>query len=197
MSNNEISQDMKTLLRKTYTILIFAVITWVVTIVFGYPITATLGPGTSGIVTVIITTIIMVVGIRVANNVWAPIGIVTLFSILAIPFPFFGPQGWQKIILGFLVGVIYTFSLTPLPAKRRSVQIWRMTIIAALATCASLWIMFLIMQRFNLPGAEKLKAFVGIGSTVYGVLGGIGAFLGEMIYDRYIKNLSAAKQLQD
>jgi len=177
-----------------YMVLLFAVSTWVLTLAFGFPITAALGPGTSGLITTVITTIVVVIGIRIINKPFAAFLIVLLFSILSIPFPFFGPIGFHKIILGAVVGIIY--EIHNLPFLRIS-SYWRLVIASALATCVSLWVMYGMMLIFNLPGIDKLKSFVLIGSLIYGLLAAIGAIIGQKIYYKTLKNLKSTRQLED
>ncbi|MCD6565381.1 MAG: hypothetical protein J7K53_05515 [Bacteroidales bacterium] len=197
MDNNnkpDNSSTKNSLFNHRYNVFLFAIVTWVFTLAFGFPITAALGPGTSGLVTTVITTMVVVIGIRIANRPFAAFLIILLFSILSIPFPFFGPIGPHKIILGFVVGLFY--ELHSLHFLRIS-SYWRLVIASSVATCVSLWVMYGMMIFFNLTGIEKLRGFVLVGSIVYAFLAAIGAIIGQKIYFKTLKNLKSTRQLED
>lgn len=181
------------LLKKMLICAVFAAATFAVAFVLGNAITMTLGPGTSGIVTIVFTTIVMVIGARVVNTFWAFTIMVTLFTCFAIPTNIFGPPHPLKILIGFATGLSY--DLCHLVFRQFS-QRFALPISAAVSTAVSILLIYWLMLYFEHPRAEYMAGILKYIAPLYAVLGFVGGLLGNNMFAKYLENLSITRQLQ-
>lgn len=170
---------------------VFAAATFAASFSLGNAITLALGPGTSGIATIIITTVVVVIGARIIGAIGVFTLMVLLFTALAIPTNMFGPPGPQKLLIGAATGFVYDL-LWNLGKRKR----FSLPIAAAIATAVSILLIFWLMVFLNHPRKDYLYSILGYTLPVYAVLGFLGALLGNWIFDRYLSRLSVVKQLQ-
>jgi len=170
---------------------IIAAATFGACFVLGNAITVALGPGMSGIATIIVTTILVVVGARIVETRGVFTLMVFLFTVLAIPTNMFGPPGPHKAIIGIVTGLVYdgVWNVT----GRRS---WSLFLAAALATACSIFLIFGLMVILEYPRADYLRAMLKYLVPAYAALGWIGAMLGNRIYETSLRELSLVKQLR-
>jgi hypothetical protein len=171
--------------------LAFGVATFVVSWVLGSGITSVLGPGTSGLVTVIFTTIVVIAGARVVE---AP-GVFTLmtlvFALCAIPTTQYGPPGPQKLVVAIVTGVVYDVIWLALRRTRIA-----SALAAAIATAVSLLAIYRLLVFLSHPRADYLRKTLPFALPLYAILAFIGAIVGEWIYRNHLQNLSAVRQLR-
>lgn len=173
----------------------FSAATFAASFVLGSAFTAVLGPGTSGITTIIITTILVVIGALIINTRCIFLVMVMLYTIFAIPTNMFGPPGLQKIFIGLITGAIYDlfwYLTTSLKLKR-----YALPTSAAFATGISIVLIFWLLVILNHPRAEFLKKALIYIIPVYAALGFVGALLGEWIYDKNIRSIVANLKKDD
>ena len=170
---------------------VFSAATFAISFLLGGAITASLGPGTSGIVTIVITTILVIICARIVELPGAMILVVTLYTLFAIPTTMFGPPGLPKVIIGFLTGLIYDFVITI--GKRKK---WSYPIAAFFATAISIILIFYLLVILDHPRADYLRNILYYAIPLYVVLGFIGAIFGNWLYDKNLLKLDIIKSLK-
>jgi ABC-type thiamin/hydroxymethylpyrimidine transport system permease subunit len=177
--------------KRLFVSVIFASATFAVSFVLGNAITLAMGPGTSGLFTIIVTTILVVVCARIVGLFGVFTVVVVLFSILAIPTNMFGPPGPQKIVIGFMTGLTYDI----VSAIGRNWK-YSMPSAAAIATMVSIGLIAWLLVLLNHPRKDYLLAILYWLVPVYGVLGFLGGMLGDAIYNKSLSKLSVVKQFK-
>jgi len=170
---------------------VFAAATFAVSFALGYAVTMSLGPGTSGVFTIVATTVLVVVCARIVPKKGVFTILVTLFTLMAIPTSMFGPPGPHKVIIGLLTGLVYdlTWNLT---GRRR----FSLPVAAAMATAASIALIFGLMILLGHPRVSYLRSIMYYIVPLYGALGFLGAWFGNWIYDKRIQGLPMAEQFR-
>lgn len=169
----------------------FSAATFAAAFVLGNAVTVALGPGTSGIFTIIITTVLVVVCARTVETLGVFVLVVSLFTVFAIPTNLFGPPGPHKIVVGLLTGVAYDIVWNVLGRKK-----WSLPTAAALATALSIGLIFGLMVYLDHPRKEYLRSILKFTVPLYAILGFIGAHVGNWIYDKILSKLSVVLQLK-
>lgn len=159
-------------------------LTFAASFVFGGAITTALGPGTSGIVTIVITTIVVVFGAKLVDEIGALTLIVTLYSIFAIPTNMFGPPGPAKIIVGILVGISY--EITVFGFKRLGREDLGYISAGAVGAIFAIFLIWGVLILVDPQGATASR----LGDVIlwiwipYGILGVIGGWVGIRVYNQ-------------
>lgn len=177
--------------KKLSVALAFGVATFVVSFVLGSGITSVLGPGTSGLVTIIFTTVVVITGARIVESPGVFLIMVLTFAGLAIPTTQFGPPGVQKLLVGVATGVVYDLVWVAFKRSRLGSGF-----AAAASTMTSLFTIYRLLVYVGHPRAEYLEKMLPYALPTYGVLGFIGAMIGEWIYRNHLSDLSAVRQLR-
>jgi hypothetical protein len=165
--------------------------TFAAAFVLGNAITLTLGPGTSGLVTIIVTTVLIVVCARLVETVGVLTVAVGLFTVFAIPTNLFGPPGPQKVLIGVLTGLSYDL-VWNLSGRRK----WSLPAAAAISTALSIVLIFGLMVLLDHPRKDYLRSILAFTVPLYAVLGVVGAVIGNRIYDKSLGRLAVVQQLQ-
>lgn len=171
---------------------VFSAATFAISYILGGAITASLGPGTSGIVTIIITTVLVIICARIVNAPGVMTLVVTLYTFFAIPTTMFGPPGIQKVVIGIITGIIYDLVINL--GKRKK---WSFPFAAFFATAVSLILIFYLLVILQHPRAEYLRKMLYFMVPVYGFLGFIGGILGNWLYEKSLSRLSVVKALEE
>jgi len=169
----------------------FGVATFAISFVLGNAITLALGPGTSGFVTILFTTILVVCAARITELRGVFTLMVTLFTILAIPTNLFGPAGPQKIIIGLATGITYDIFWEIFNRKRFSLQI-----AAFASTAVSIVLIWQLMILLQHPKADYLTKYIYYLIPIYGILGSLGAWIGNWMYLKHLANRSVVKTIK-
>ncbi len=180
-------------LKHAFVAAVFAAATFAIAFVLGNSITLALGPGTSGFVSAVITTILVVVGANIVRRLGTFTLMVTLFTVLAIPTNLFGPPGPYKIAIGACTGIVYDlvwFTLSKLKLEKLALPA-----AAAVATGVSLLLVFWLLSYLGHPKTDDLRKILVFAVPIYALLGLLGGWLGNVIYGR-IKHLSVVRQLE-
>lgn len=172
-------------MKKLLTISFFSAAIFGLAFVLGNAITTAFGPGMSGFISTIFTTLLIVVSAKVTEMRGVFTITITLFTILAIPTSLFGPPGPQKIIIGLLTGLCYDLVWELMGRSKHSLKV-----AAFIATALSLILVYFLMTKLDHPKLESLKNIIYWAPFVYGLLGAIGAMLGESIYSKFLKDNS-------
>jgi len=173
---------------------VFAALTFAASFVLGSAITATAGPGMSGIATIIVTTIVVVCGAKIIDRFGAVWLMVVLYSFFAIPTTMLGPPGPHKLLVGLLTGVAYDGVIFLL---RRGSWAYRLAggTGAAVAILA-IWGLFAV---FSPPGwdkaADKIHKLAAFIVPFYFLLGVVGGHLGDWLYNKSLKDLAVVQNL--
>jgi len=170
---------------------VFAAATFAVSFALGYAVTMSLGPGSSGVFTIIATTILVVVCARIVPNYGVFTLLVTLFTVIAIPTNMFGPPGPHKIAIGLLIGIIYDLTWNLLGRRKYSLPI-----AASIATACSIVFILLLMMLLGHPRVDYLRSILYYAVPLYAGLGFAGAWFGEKIYEKRIRGLPIIKQFR-
>lgn len=172
---------------------VFSTATFAASFAIGSGITIAFGPGLSGIATILITTIIMVIGANSIKTRGYFTVAVMFFTILAIPTQMFGPAGPHKIFIGFLTGLIYDLVWT-IAGRNRT---FSLPIAAAVSTAFSIIFILTLMKLFypDHMAIETLSRLWMLFSPIYGALGFIGAWIGNYIFNKSIKDSPLIKKL--
>lgn len=178
-------------LKKLYLIVVFAVATFAASFVLGNAITLAFGPGTSGVMTILVTTILVVICANIVDKIGTFTLLVTLFTLLAIPTNMFGPPGPQKVVIGLITGLVYDL-MWLLTGKKK----YSLPIAAALSTAVSILLIFGLMFYIGHPKADFMKNILKYLIPVYALLGFIGGEIGNRIYNKTLSNLSIIKQFK-
>jgi hypothetical protein len=166
--------------KRTLAALFFGVATFAISFVLGNGITMAFGPGTSGLLTIVITTILVVCAARITELAGVFTLMVTLFTFLAIPTNLFGPAGPQKVLIGLATGL--TYDIVWEAFKRNK---WSLPFAAALSTAVSIVLIWRLMVFLDHPKAEYLAKYIYYMIPAYGILGFLGAMCGNWVYDKY------------
>lgn len=180
-------------LKLAFTTVVFAAATFAIAFVLGNSITMAFGPGTSGIVSAVVTTMLVVICANIVERLGVFTVLVTLFTILAIPTQLFGPAGPHKILIGFATGV--TYDLVWYGISRTPLKNIALPVAAAAATCVSILLVLWLMTYLDHPRVDFLRRVIAYVAPLYAVLGFVGALLGNAVYRR-IKDLSAVARLK-
>jgi len=183
---------MKWSIKKLIAASFFAAAIFGLAFILGNAITTAFGPGMSGFVSTIFTTLLIIISAKITLSRGIFTFTVTLFTILAIPTNLFGPAGVQKIIIGLITGLSYDIVWELLKRKKHSLKI-----AAFVATAISLVLVYFLMKYLNHPKINSLASIIFWAPLVYGALGTIGAIIGESIYEKYLKNSSYVKFIQE
>ncbi len=178
-------------LKRFFLTAVFAAATFVASFVFGNAITVALGPGMSGIVTIIITTILVVICARLVETMGVFTLMVFLFTFLAIPTNMFGPPGPHKIVIGLITGIVYDV-VWNLTGRRK----FSLPFAACVATAISIFLIFGLMVYLDHPRKEYLQTILKYIVPLYAFLGFIGGWLGYWIYEKRLASLSIVQQLK-
>lgn len=179
-------------LKKVFIGLVIAAATFGAAFLAGNAITMTLGPGTSGLATIIITTVLVVIGARIVDRVGIFVLMVTFFTVCAIPTTLFGPPGPQKVIIGLLTGL--TYDLVWLIFARRPKGL---PYAALVATVVSVGLIYGLLVYLDHPRVEYMGSILKYLVPLYAALGWVGGWLGNWLFDTSLKHLSAVRQLAD
>lgn len=179
--------------KRFFVALVFAASTFAASFVLGSGITIALGPGTSGVVTIVITTVLVVIGANMVRTRGYFVVVVSIFTLLAWPTSMFGPPGPHKILVGAATGLVYdlVWSIT---GRRK----FSLPIAAALSTAVSILLICLLITVFfpEHPKRDTIQKLLKYLIPVYAVLGFIGGCLGNWIYAQYLARLSTVKILE-
>jgi len=178
--------------KRTIAALFFSVATFAISFVFGNAITMAFGPGTSGVVTIIFTTIIVVCGARITELRGVFTLMVTLFTVYAIPTNMFGPAGPQKVLIGLATGLVYDIVWEILGRRK-----WSLSWAAAISTAVSIVLIWQLMILLDHPKASNLSKYIYYLIGLYGVLGFIGAIIGNWIYDKYFADRKIVASIKE
>lgn len=179
-------------LKKLFLAGVFSAATFAASFVLGNAVTTALGPGTSGIATIIITTILVIIGARIIDTPGALTIMVTIFTVFAIPTNMFGPPGPHKILIGLATGAVYDFFWVIMRGTKYSLPT-----AAAISTAVSIVLILYLMVYLNHPRADALKNLIYYIVPLYGFLGFLGAILGNWIYDKSLSRLSMIRDLSE
>jgi hypothetical protein len=168
-----------------------AALTFAASFVFGAAITAAMGPGMSGFFTIVITTMIVMLGAKIADRFGAFFMIGMLFSILTIPTTLFGPPGIEKLAIGFVLGVLFELSVWLF--RRRDVGYLVAGSIGSIGAIFAIWGLMLILEK---EIASQLSAVIAWIWIPYGLLGLLGSWLGLRIF-KSIKHLRPIQGLME
>ena len=170
---------------------VFAALTFAAAFTLGGAITAAFGPGMSGIATIIVTTVVVVVGAKIVDKFGAMVIMVTVFSVLAIPTTMFGPPGFQKIAVGLGTGIVYDIVISA--SGRRN---WGYTLAGGVGALLAIFEIWGLLALLKLPGADKIGALVAFIAPLYFALGLVGGYLGVWLFSRSLKDLAIVRNLQ-
>jgi len=180
--------------KRLYLVIVFAIATFAASFLAGAGITAAFGPGMSGVATIIVTTIVIVVGANIAGTRPYFTIAVTIFTLLAIPTSMFGPPGPYKVVVGLITGIAYDLAWE-LTGRRR----FSLPIAAAVSTAVSIFCIYKLMviafpTHPRLPDLQRLLPYL---IPAYAVLGFIGGWIGNKVYTRSISRISVLRSLQE
>ena len=181
--------------KKVFLTIVFSTATFAASFVLGNAITAALGPGMSGLATIIITTILVVICAKLVEARGVFTIMVTFFTLLAIPTTMFGPPHPLKIVIGVITGLVYDLTWFILGKIMRLNKI-ALPVAAALSTMVSIISIYFLMKYLIYPKVEYLRSVLYYIIPVYGILGFIGGAIGESIYNKSLSNMSLIKQLK-
>jgi len=193
ISGSSGSTSQRGLSTKDYAICgVVGVVTFAVSFLLGGAITAVAGPGTSGIVTIVVTTMLVIIGAKIVNRFGAVTLMVTVFSVVAIPTTMFGPPGPQKVLIGITTGIVYDLTISVL--QRRKIGY---IMAGGLSSLYAILAIFTVLVWLRLPSAERLRHLLIYFVPVYTLLGGIGGWLGVHVFDRRLSKLAVVRNLQN
>lgn len=170
---------------------VFSAATYAACFAIGNAITLAAGPGTSGVFTVLLTTILVVICARIVETRGVFVVLVGLFTLLAWPTNMFGPPGPQKIAIGLLTGLVYDLVWNITGRRKYSLHL-----AAAFATAFSIALICGLLFALDHPKKEYLLGILKFIIPIYAVLGAIGAAIGNWIYDKSLSRLAIIKQVK-
>lgn len=178
-------------LKRFFLTAVFAAATFAASFALGSAITIALGPGMSGIATIIVTTVLVVICARLVETLGVFTLTVFLFTLLAIPTNMFGPPGPHKIVIGLITGIAYD-AVWNLTGRRR----FSLPFAAAIATAVSIGLIFGLMVYLDHPRKDYLQTIFWYILSLYAFLGFLGGWLGDWIYEKSLSRLSIVQQLK-
>ena len=114
----------------------------------------------------------------------------TLYSVFAIPTVLMGPPGIFKVGVGFAMGIGMDLGVALF--KRRKISFYLGLILAEVFGIPLFYWSFIAL---GLPGKEQfMKLWPAVGGIAI-ITGSIGIFVGQMLFDKRLKNLSQVKAL--
>lgn len=184
-------KPVKWTLKRFFLTAVFTAATFAASFVLGNAITIALGPGSSGIATIIVTTVLVVICARLVETFGVFTLIVFLFTLLAIPTNMFGPPGPHKIIIGLITGIVYDTVWNITGRKKFSLPF-----AASIATAVSISLIFGLMVYLDHPRKDYFQATLKFIIPLYAILGFVGGLIGDWIYKRSLSHLSIVQQLK-
>ena len=162
-----------------------------VNIAIGSALTLAAGiPMASILITGIVFGFFVVLTGTIAREFGSLIVLMTLYSIFSIPTVLLGPPGIYKVAIGFLMGV--GFDIPVLLLKRRRFSYYLGLLMAEVFGIPAFFVAFTAM---GLPGKEQFLRLWPVLVVVAIATGSLGIFLGQLIFDRKLRNLSQVKAL--
>jgi hypothetical protein len=167
-----------------------AALTFGVSFLLGSAITSSVGPGMSGIATIIVTTAIVVAGAKIVDRFGVMLLIILLFAAMSIPTTMFGPPGPLKLLVGLATGVFYEITIWVLRRTRLA-----FAIAGGLGAATAIAAIWLLLIALHAQGAAKIADAAKYIFVLYFVLGVIGGLFGYMIWERSLKHLAIVRQI--
>jgi hypothetical protein len=151
-------------------------------------------PLTGGVINVLITPIMTMICLLVVRQLGSATTMLTVYAVLAIPFPLAGTPGFLGKVPIFLLGGIIIDLLYLFLKRNKKVG---SLVIGGLGELYFGMAVIEVGQLFNVPGVDKSADLfyspTGIGFA--SVLGAVGGYLGYLIYQK-IKNTAVVKRIQ-
>lgn len=169
----------------------FGTAVFVVAFIGGAGITAAFGPGTSGVITALFTTALVVLSCLFAPRFPTLLTANLVFALLAIPTTLFGPFGAAKLLFGLLTGLIYEACRKLFPNRPNLGLISG----AALSAFASVYLIFFGTSILGGSPSATLAKYLHYFAVIYSLLGILGALLAIKLYEK-LKNHPTVKRLQ-
>jgi len=184
-------------MKRLFLTAVFAAATFAASFAGGIVITTSIAPGMSGIVTILLTTILAVIGALVVDTLGVFVVLVTLFTLFAWPTTMFGPPGPQKILIGLVTGLTYDlcwrlFSYWRLLRDRKLA----LPIAASAATAVAIVLIAVLLTYLNHPRKDLVVSILKWLIPLYAALGFVGAWYGQRLYYKTISKLSIVDQLK-
>lgn len=170
----------------------FGAAVFVVAFIGGAGITAAFGPGTSGIITALFTTTLVVLSCLFAPRFPTLLTANLVFALLAIPTTLFGPFGAAKLLFGLSTGLIYEACRWKLFPNRPNLGLM---IGAALSAFASVYLIFYGTSILGGSPSATLAKYLHYFAAIYSLLGVGGAWLAIKLNEK-LKNHPTVKRLQ-
>jgi hypothetical protein len=114
----------------------------------------------------------------------------TLLLTLSTVTPSFGPPGIYKIVIGLGLGIIFEMLL--LVSRKTPMYIFATAVVFA----ASVPVTYVAWTMFKLPGVEYLRPRIPFLVGVYFVEGGLGSWLGWLLYEKRLSRLRAIQRIR-
>lgn len=171
---------------------VMGALSFVLAFVLGSAIDIVTGiPLTGGIANGIIVGITLTIGAKGVNMFGGATVVALVATILAIPTPTLGPPGVYKVPIGFLAGLVWDICISVL--RRRNIGY---ILGGASGSIVIIWGLFIALSVMGMPAAESLKRALIILLPFNAFLGGLGTYLGVLLFDRKLKHLTVIKNLQ-
>lgn len=179
-------------LRMAFALTIGAV-AFAVAFVLGTPLNLALGPAMGGLVNAVLTAIIITVGCKALEKFPYATIIWFAFSLPAIVTLTMGPPNVFKPLIAILTGLTMEFLFFLLGRK-----IWSYFIVGFLSSIVMTTgiLASMLVLGLSIEAAEKLMTRLWFVLPIYGLLGGLGMYLGFRLFETHMKTIKFIQRIQ-
>jgi ABC-type thiamin/hydroxymethylpyrimidine transport system permease subunit len=147
-------------------------------------------PATGGIVNILVAVLLMAIAKHIKPKFGFAMLSLTITFAIAIPTIIGGTPGVYKIFVGFIIGLIFDLSIYLFRNSNKSYLL-----AGCLGAMTSIVSIFFAMKILGLPGIDQLTPLMKYLVPLQGVNGLLGAFLGNLIFNKRLKKLPAIKRI--
>lgn len=182
----------KSSLQVAYAVTLGAV-AFAIAFVVGTTLNLALGPAMGGLANAVVTAMIIAIGCKGAEAFPFAVVVWIGFSIPAIFTTTMGPPGPHKLVIGIITGL--AMELGFLALGRRG---WVYFVVGGIMSVVMTTLILAAMLVLSLGGnsANALLARLWFLLPIYFILGGVGLYLGHLVFERRIGKLSFVARLR-
>lgn len=167
----------------------FGAAVFIVAFVGGAGITAAFGPGTSGVITALFTTALVVFSGLLVPRFPTLLTVNLVFALLAIPTTLFGPFGAAKLAFGLITGGVYEICRRFFQSRPNV----GLTVGAALSAFISVYLIFYGTTLLGGSPSATLAKYLHYFAVVYSILGFAGALLAIKLFTKLASHPTVIK----
>ncbi len=166
---------------------------FVVAFVLGTPLNLAIGPAMGGLLNSVFTAIIITIGCRILERFPYAAIMWIAFSIPAVVTTTMGPPGIHKPAVAAVTGLVMELSFWIFGRKAWSYFVVGFLTSAVMTACILLAMLLLGLSPDAAAGLAKRLWFV---LPIYGVLGGLGMYVGYGVFEARFRDLDIVERVR-